>query len=145
MDYYAALGVGSDASAEDIKRAFRRLSQAHHPDVRGDADIYQAITEAYHVLSSPERRERYDYGLLQDDETTAIPEAWFVPGDRVQLLHPHIVGTVTEASERGSGFNNIVIQWDSAHPAVEMYKQGDTRLTLAGPDDEPPDTWTMNR
>jgi DnaJ-class molecular chaperone with C-terminal Zn finger domain len=53
-DYYAILGVPRDASAEDIKRAYRRLARKYHPDVNGDAeahDRFQEINAAYEVLS----------------------------------------------------------------------------------------------
>jgi molecular chaperone DnaJ len=65
-DHYEALGLGRDASADDIKRAYRRLAHQYHPDVAGegsDADDFRAVNEAYQVLSDPERRETYDrYG-----------------------------------------------------------------------------------
>lgn len=62
-DYYEVLGVGRDASDDDIRRAFRRLARQHHPDVNADPDAERAFkeaNEAYEVLSDPERRRRYD-------------------------------------------------------------------------------------
>ncbi|MFN0092380.1 MAG: molecular chaperone DnaJ [Acidimicrobiales bacterium] len=63
-DYYELLGVDRNASANDIKRAYRRLAKELHPDVRpGDADAearFKAITTAYETLSDPDRRARYD-------------------------------------------------------------------------------------
>ena len=64
VDYYAVLGVGPDASAEDIKRAYRRLAREHHPDANpGDVEAearFKEIAVAYETLSDPERRRRYD-------------------------------------------------------------------------------------
>lgn len=63
-DYYEILGVDRTASAEDIKRAFRRLAREHHPDVKKHdpqaEEHFKAINEAYRVLSDPERRAQYD-------------------------------------------------------------------------------------
>ena len=62
-DYYEALGVPRDASAEDIRRAYRRLARKYHPDVNKDPgaeDRFKEISEAYEVLRDPEKRERYD-------------------------------------------------------------------------------------
>lgn len=63
-DFYAVLGVAPDASAEDIKKAYRKLAQKFHPDANpGDAAAearFKDITEAYSVLSSTEKRAEYD-------------------------------------------------------------------------------------
>lgn len=59
-DPYQVLGVSPDASTEDIKKAFRKLSHQHHPDKGGDAAKFQEINQAYQILSDPEKRARYD-------------------------------------------------------------------------------------
>jgi molecular chaperone DnaJ len=59
-DLYELLGVARDASAEDIKRAYRRQAREHHPDAGGDEEAFKQVTHAYQVLSDPERRLRYD-------------------------------------------------------------------------------------
>ena len=62
-DYYEILGVKKDASADDIKKAFRRLARKHHPDAGGSEEKFKEINEAYEVLSDSEKREQYDqYG-----------------------------------------------------------------------------------
>jgi curved DNA-binding protein len=63
-DYYEILGVTRTASADEIKKAFRRLARIHHPDVAknkvaGEAK-FKEINEAYEVLSDPEKRRKYD-------------------------------------------------------------------------------------
>jgi curved DNA-binding protein len=62
-DYYEVLGVPRDASAEDIRRAYRTLARQYHPDVNKDPeaeDRFKEVSEAYEVLRDPEKRERYD-------------------------------------------------------------------------------------
>ncbi len=59
-DYYATLGVDRGATAADIKQAYRRLANQHHPDKGGSTEQFQAIEEAYRVLSDPAARQDYD-------------------------------------------------------------------------------------
>lgn len=59
-DYYEVLGVSKDASADEIKKAFRKLAIEHHPDRGGSEDKFKEINEAYEVLKDPEKRTRYD-------------------------------------------------------------------------------------
>lgn len=59
-DYYEALGVSKGASADEIKKAFRRAAVQHHPDRGGDETKFKEINEAYEVLKDPSKRQRYD-------------------------------------------------------------------------------------
>jgi molecular chaperone DnaJ len=60
-DYYEVLGVGKNASADEIKKAFRRLAVQHHPDKEGgDEAKFKEINEAYEVLKDTSKRQRYD-------------------------------------------------------------------------------------
>jgi molecular chaperone DnaJ len=63
-DYYKALGVSKGASADEIKKSYRKLARKYHPDAnKGDAsseERFKEISEAYNVLSDPKRRAEYD-------------------------------------------------------------------------------------
>ncbi len=59
-NYYEVLGVDKSASADEIKKAFRKLAQKHHPDAGGNEDTFKEINEAYEVLSDPKKRAQYD-------------------------------------------------------------------------------------
>jgi len=59
-DYYNTLGVAKQASADEIKRAYRKLASQHHPDKGGDTKKFQEIEEAYRTLSDPDKRAQYD-------------------------------------------------------------------------------------
>ncbi|MFZ6035832.1 MAG: molecular chaperone DnaJ [Patescibacteria group bacterium] len=60
-DLYEILGVSKTASADEIKKAYRKLAHQHHPDKQGgNEEKFKEINGAYQVLSDPERRQRYD-------------------------------------------------------------------------------------
>jgi curved DNA-binding protein len=59
-DYYATLGVARTATADEIKRAFRKLASQHHPDKGGDTQKFQEIQAAYDTLGDVAKRARHD-------------------------------------------------------------------------------------
>lgn len=71
-DLYEVLGVRRDASADEIKSAYRRLARQHHPDVNpGDSSAeekFKEISQAYAILSDPEKKARYDQFGTTDDQ-----------------------------------------------------------------------------
>ena len=72
MDYYKILGLPTSATLGQIKKAFRRLAIEFHPDKNPNnpiaEDKFQRVSEAYAVLSNPEKRAKYDrsYTVAQD-------------------------------------------------------------------------------
>src|SRR5947207_13390229 len=80
-DYYEILGVKKSASAEDIRKAFRKLARKYHPDVNpGDKaaeEKFKALSEANDVLSDPKKRKIYDQlGFYSDNIDPAAAEAY---------------------------------------------------------------------
>src|SRR2546425_12763380 len=80
-DYYAILGVKKNASAEEIRKAFRKLARKYHPDVNpGDKaaeEKFKALSEANDVLTDPKKRKIYDQlGFYSDNIDPAAAEAY---------------------------------------------------------------------
>lgn len=64
-NYYKTLGVSRSATQDEIKKAFRKLAQTHHPDAGGDENKFKEINEAYEVLGDEKKRKVYDqYGSV---------------------------------------------------------------------------------
>ncbi|KAF8490106.1 hypothetical protein JB92DRAFT_3147931 [Gautieria morchelliformis] len=61
-DYYKILDIPKDSTEHDIKKAYRKQSLVHHPDKGGDEEKFKLASEAYNVLSDPQKRARYDAG-----------------------------------------------------------------------------------
>ena len=60
-DYYTTLGIPRTASADEVKKAYRKLAHEHHPDKKhGDEAKFKEVNEAYQVLSDPQKRSNYD-------------------------------------------------------------------------------------
>jgi len=90
-DYYQILGVEKTATPDQIKKAYRKLAQTHHPDKGGDVEKFKEISVAYDTLSDENKRRNYDNGhgpggpQMPPDFTDIFSQA-FGPG-----FNPHFV------------------------------------------------------
>jgi curved DNA-binding protein len=96
-DHYTTLGVGRDASPEQIKSAYRKMAAKHHPDRGGDTAAFQNIQAAYETLSDPNKRSQYDN-----------PQPQF---------HQHPGGFHFHAG----GFEDIFAQFTGGHPFESFF------------------------
>lgn len=61
MDYYSTLGINKNASQDEIKKAYKKMSMQHHPDrTGGDDSKFKEINEAYQTLNDPQKKQMYD-------------------------------------------------------------------------------------
>lgn len=75
-DYYDILGLGPDASSDQIKHAYRRLAQRWHPDRGGSHEMMVRLNEAYFTLSDPARRREYDRIRAGSETAAKAEEQW---------------------------------------------------------------------
>ena len=102
--YYDILGVKRDASADDIKKAFRKLAVKYHPDAGGDEQKFKEISEAYETLSDDKKRKEYDQMLMFG----GIPGADFGGSGRAYTTNADwstIFDGMRGASDSFSGFD----------------------------------------
>jgi molecular chaperone DnaJ len=105
-DYYEVLGVARDASAPDVKKAYRRLAMKHHPvrnsgDEKSEASFKEA-KEAYEVLSDPKKRSAYDQFGHAGLNTAGMGGAGgFNPGDAFGDIFGDVFGDIFGGNRRG--------------------------------------------
>jgi curved DNA-binding protein len=108
-DYYQTLGVERTASADEIKKAFRKLARLHHPDVAKDKKAgeikFKEINEAYEVLSDPTKRQKYDELGQHWNQQGGPP-----PGYEYQHAQPGANGG-EEFHFEGTGFSDFFEQF----------------------------------
>lgn len=118
QDYYKTLGVERSASADDIRKAYRKLARKHHPDLNpGDKsaeDLFKKVQEAYDVLSDPKKKEIYDQvGSYSENGMPGAgargPNMGFGGFDFSDYVRS--TGGGRGASTGGSSFQDIFSQW----------------------------------
>ena len=121
IDLYALLGVARDASAREIRRAYRRLARQHHPDLNpqpGGPERFGRLANAYEVLNDPARRADYDRSLFSPASTARSPR---IP---TRPAAPSVVGTLrgilelSPAEARQATRNGLVLHDDQGQAIV---------------------------
>jgi curved DNA-binding protein len=107
MSYYETLGVSKDSSAQDIKKAYRKLAMKYHPDKnKGDKaaeEKFKKISEAYAVLSDPEKRKQFDTFGESGFQQRYSQEDIFQGFDIGDILKEFGLGGFSGGSFRSSG------------------------------------------
>src|SRR5665811_1357310 len=108
-DYYGILGVKKTASADDIRKAFRKLARKYHPDVNpGDKSAeekFKTLSEANDVLSDPKKRKIYDQvGFYSDNIDAATAEAYARGGGQAAGAGEGFPGTAAGGGGQAPNF-----------------------------------------
>lgn len=137
-DLYAVLGVGPEASDEEIKRAYRKLARELHPDVNKDPEAerrFKEISAAYQTLSDPARRRQYD--LFGSGRAGAVPD-FFPFGDMGDIFDVFFGGGVGSRrrgrrrtrTQRGEDlFLQLTLTFEEAAFGVQKEVSVDSRET----------------
>src|ERR1051326_2785980 len=118
-DFYQRLGIDRKASADEIRKAYKRLARKYHPDVnpgdKGAEERFKKMSEAYDVLSDPKKRQTYDrQGYYSDAEARAGAGggAWQQPVDFSGFDFSDFVGGEGGPRTSGAGnFNDVFSQF----------------------------------
>lgn len=127
-DYYEILGIGEKAGGDEIKKAYRKLAQEHHPDKNPDRpnaeEKFKEIQEAYSVLSDPEQRRQYD--ARRKHPFGGFGEGFEPQGDTYERWGDgtHVrFETGSPFGETGGGFGDIFSKFFNAGPSADPFTE----------------------
>lgn len=137
-DLYAVLDLTPDASPEDVKRAYRRKAREHHPDAGGDEERFKEVTQAYEVLSDPERRRRYDrFGDAGAARGGADPFGFGGGfggiGDVIDAFFGGSFAGARPDAARADGGRDVLVGVDIGLEEVASGVERDVTIEVAGP------------
>lgn len=158
-DYYKIMGLESDASADEIKRAYKKLARKYHPDVSDAPDAqqkFQEIGEAYDILKDPEKRAEYDQLRQYMNQQGAYGRSAGAAGhsftfdesdlagsgfdDLLKSIFGHQQGFGGADDLRGFGFGQKRehrggdVRYRMVITAEEAYQGGNRQISLRNPD-----------
>lgn len=147
--HYACLSLAWNASAADIRKAYRQMVLICHPDKGGDASDFRAIVEAYTVLSNPDARAGYDGQALDSNSSSIVTEARHTATEKTQIAKDVFARMLATSEENWSrmldGVDPFVIEvlTNEIEALLEQQKikaeskksKGQQIVVFAGPED----------
>lgn len=135
MSHYETLDIASDASADDIKQAFRRKAQSAHPDKGGSHDAMAQLNQAYKVLGNDERRAHYDetgdddeVPTLEDQAVHKLQQVFEMllgtPGDFIQAVRKTLLQSLRELHKEMDGRQKMMLHLLQRRDSISV-KQGE--------------------
>jgi DnaJ-class molecular chaperone len=133
-DPYAALGVTRTASADEVRKAYRRLAKELHPDVRPNdraaEERFKRVTAAFNLLSDPALKSRYDRGEIDADGNDRPPVYSYRPGPGGRTRSAYNNGAAESAFDIGDIFSDLFGQPGAGRQAGGFAKTRGRDITL---------------
>jgi len=150
-DYYKILGIEKGAGEKEIKQAYRKLARKYHPDVNpGDKrseDRFKEVSEAYEVLSDPEKRTKYDqfgehWQSAQQGGPGGFPgQTYGTPGQEINFdlggmgdLFESLFGDKARSGRRGAPQKGEDLQYEIEVTLAEAFNGGSRAFTVTAPE-----------
>ena len=143
INYYQILGLESDASIEDIKRAYKKMIRLSHPDTEGNSNaihMAQIVNEAYKILSDPQSKAKYDTELANKNNDT-IPSAKSQTTTPQGSAHKNNTNNHKPSQQDYEEYNSYYGDVDNSN---EEYNDTDVSLTRTTTYLQPLDTLHVN-
>lgn len=138
MNLYERLGILKDATAEQVKTAYRKLAQRHHPDKGGDMHIFQGVQEAYDTLSDSDKRAEYDAtGTVGPNKPPLRDQAIvefgglinaFLNSEQFDFDHANLIVNMREAIN--SKLSHLITQREQVEAKIARSENAKARLSI---------------